>query len=70
MWAGFRPPEAHLVTLEIIIGGAFIALVGLFLAVEWYRHERRRCPDCAKGLWRSARVCPNCGHAFPESGSA
>jgi rRNA maturation endonuclease Nob1 len=58
------------VTLEIIIGAVVIAVVAVYLTFEWLHHVRRRCPDCAKAISRSAAVCPYCGHRFSAADPA
>ena len=47
-----------------LIGITVIVLVILYMACETLFASRKQCPDCAKGCWESAHVCPHCGHRF------
>ncbi len=44
-----------------------IALVVIWVAWELFLMTRKKCPDCAKGIERSANVCPHCGYRFAPS---
>jgi hypothetical protein len=56
-------------------GVKILILLGILLALwavwELWQSTRKKCPDCAKGIDKSANVCPNCGYRFsPSPGAA
>ena len=52
-------------------GVKILILVGILLALwavwELWQLTRKKCPDCAKGIDKTANVCPNCGYRFSPS---
>ena len=49
--------------LLIVVG----VLVALWILWELWLRTRKKCPDCAKGIEKAARVCPHCGYRFSPS---
>jgi hypothetical protein len=50
------------------VGVVAVILVGVLIVAwviwELWQMTRKKCPDCAKGIEKSANVCPHCGYRF------
>jgi predicted amidophosphoribosyltransferase len=61
---------AALTKVGVIAVAAAIALVVIWVGWELFLMTRKKCPDCAKGIEKSANVCPHCGYRFSPSPGA
>lgn len=56
------------------VGVVAVILVGVLIVgwVIWelWQMTRKKCPDCAKSIEKSANVCPHCGYRFAPSPTA
>ena len=69
---GSLPSATEVLGLELNSVGVVAAILVGVLIVAWVIFElwqmtRKKCPDCAKGIEKSANVCPHCGYRFAPS---